>query len=259
MDTTCSVHGCNRARGTRGYCGMHYQRIQKHGSPGPATTHRLRGRICSVEGCERKSDSHGMCSMHRQRALKSGDLGPAGTLRYGGPCTAEGCDRPAIALKLCGGHYAQQAEGRPFTPIRSSWLGKAFERDENGNKQCRACRGWFPESLYTLASKSRDGLTSYCPTCRKDRALRAAYGITVEQYRKLLEKQGGVCAICGTTEASGRSFHVDHDHSCCPGRQSCGGCIRGLLCSACNTGIGMLGEDAKRLWSAMMYLAGGTP
>jgi hypothetical protein len=259
MDTTCSVDGCNRPFQTRGYCGMHYQRIRKQGSPGSATTHRMRGRTCSVDGCERKSDSHGMCAMHRQRALKGGELGPVGTLRYGGPCTAGGCDRPASALKLCAAHYAQQAAGRPFGPIREVWFDRATTRDERGNKQCRGCRQWLPESAYTRARRSKDGLTRYCRPCRKDQALQTNYGITLEQYEKLLASQGGVCAICGAAEADGRSLHVDHDHKCCAERRSCGRCVRGLLCSPCNTGIGMLGEDAKRLWSAMMYLAGGTP
>jgi hypothetical protein len=71
-------------------------------------------------------------------------------------------------------------------------------------------------------------------------------GITIEQYNKLFRLQNGCCAICGTNKPGGHSkryFAVDHDHSCCPGKKSCGKCIRGLLCFSCNLGIGFLQED----------------
>jgi hypothetical protein len=260
MQATCSIEGCNHRHQARGYCNMHYRRVIKTGSPGQAETKRLRGRVCSVDGCERKAEANAMCGMHYARVAKHGAPGPVESLRYGGLCTVDGCDRKAKARKLCGGHYGQQAAGRPFAPVRDSWIGKAHERDEQGNKQCRECRGWFPEGAYTRSAKSQDGLAPYCSSCRKDRTLRIAHGITLAQYEERLASQGGACAICGTDErAQGREYHVDHDHRCCPGRKGCGKCIRGLLCGPCNTGIGMLGEDAGRMWAAMMYLGGGTP
>jgi Recombination endonuclease VII len=86
--------------------------------------------------------------------------------------------------------------------------------------------------------------------------MRRLYGLELEDYERLLAEQGGGCAICGATEPGGRGkrFHVDHDHSCCPGLRSCGNCIRGLLCHACNTGIGCLGDDVDRLMAAAAYL-----
>ena len=77
--------------------------------------------------------------------------------------------------------------------------------------------------------------------------LKRNFGITVEDYYSLLDAQGGVCAICGTDKCStGRRFAVDHNHST--------GVIRGLLCQACNTGIGKLGEDIQLLHRAITYL-----
>lgn len=45
-----------------------------------------------------------------------------------------------------------------------------------------------------------------------DARLRKTYGISLEQYNARLERQGGVCQICGRPPVS-RRLHVDHDHS----------------------------------------------
>jgi hypothetical protein len=51
-------------------------------------------------------------------------------------------------------------------------------------------------------------------------------------------------------------FHlaVDHNHQCCSSKTSCGRCVRGLLCHACNKALGLLGDDADRVVAAVVYL-----
>jgi|SRR6187402_1016806 len=98
-----------------------------------------------------------------------------------------------------------------------------------------------------------------CTTCHRDRKklLRAkahstrvakTYQLAPGEYDKLLELQGGKCYTCGewtgNRGAGKRKLSVDHDHSCCPGPISCGRCIRGLVCSPCNTLIGQVGDSA---------------
>jgi hypothetical protein len=88
----------------------------------------------------------------------------------------------------------------------------------------------------------------YEPIGAADRRLRDAYGITLAEKVALLEAQGGRCAVCGTSEPRGRrrDWQLDHDHAT--------GAIRGVLCSPCNLGIGMLGDTADRLRAALQYL-----
>ena len=75
---------------------------------------------------------------------------------------------------------------------------------------------------------------------KRERHLLYSYGLTIEMYDELLAAQGGVCAYCGTDKPGGAgAFHVDHDHSCCPGVKTCGKCINGLLCHYCNTRLGV--------------------
>lgn len=107
-----------------------------------------------------------------------------------------------------------------------------------------------------------------CPACRKDprdnennrareraRILRL-YNISQADYDRMAKEQGDRCAICATDTPGGRgeSWSIDHDHACCGGKGSCGRCVRGLLCSACNLFIGYAGDDPNRLRSAAAYL-----
>jgi len=80
-----------------------------------------------------------------------------------------------------------------------------------------------------------------------------SFGITVDEFDRLLASQGGGCGICGDTPAD-ENLHVDHDHACCPGNKTCGQCIRGLLCRYCNQALGFLKDSAVRAESAAVYL-----
>lgn len=60
------------------------------------------------------------------------------------------------------------------------------------------------------------------------------YGLPPGLYEAMYQAQGGRCAICQIATGKAKRLAVDHDHSCCPGRISCGRCVRGLLCGSCN-------------------------
>lgn len=64
-------------------------------------------------------------------------------------------------------------------------------------------------------------------------------GITQEEFDALLASQNGICAGgCGRPATD-----LDHDHACCPGRRSCGKCVRGILCTTCNL-LDVLGRNS---------------
>jgi hypothetical protein len=81
--------------------------------------------------------------------------------------------------------------------------------------------------------------------------LRNRYHLTPEEYDARLAEQDGRCAICREKCATGRRLAVDHDRKCCPGKTSCGKCIRGLLCYTCNVRLGWV---EKFLGAIMQYL-----
>lgn len=82
-----------------------------------------------------------------------------------------------------------------------------------------------------------------------------SYNIDAEMYYQFLKIQGGGCYLCGKTpEENGRRLSVDHDHACCPPDFSCGFCIRGLLCTDCNQGLGNFHDNPEILQRAITYL-----
>lgn len=70
------------------------------------------------------------------------------------------------------------------------------------------------------------------------------YSLSIEEYEKLLLAQEGVCAICKQTGT--KQLAIDHDHET--------GKVRGLLCSSCNTGLGLLGDSLEALKNVILYL-----
>lgn len=92
----------------------------------------------------------------------------------------------------------------------------------------------------------------------RERELLRKYGLTQAAFDARLADQGGHCALCPAiaADARGGPLHVDHAHACCPGEASCGRCVRGLLCTACNNGLGLFRDDLLLLERAAAYLLG---
>ena len=124
---------------------------------------------------------------------------------------------------------------------------------------CDGCGETFEVPVTSGVPKQR------CDECRRlefnararakwrEKYLRRAYGISVDEFDRMRAEQEGRCAICGATEPGGRheEFVVDHDHDT--------GAVRALLCNACNTGIGLMREDPSILASAIEYVRRHSP
>ena len=81
---------------------------------------------------------------------------------------------------------------------------------------------------------------------------RYEYNLKPEEFDAKMLAQEGKCAICKIELINP---DVDHDHSCCSTRKTCGKCNRGLLCRSCNTFIGLAKESIEFLNSAIQYLS----
>jgi hypothetical protein len=115
--------------------------------------------------------------------------------------------------------------------FRWCYLGKHFTEETNfipsmqSNGGCRACRN----------IKRKAEITPYMSFAQR---LSTHFKVTPEWYDFKLAEQNGHCALCPKTPDH-RRLCFDHDHSCCPGRTTCGKCVRGLLCAYCNVKLGI--------------------
>jgi hypothetical protein len=71
------------------------------------------------------------------------------------------------------------------------------------------------------------------------------YGVTREDYNRVLEEQDFSCKIC-RKKTEQETLHVDHDHTTMK--------FRGLLCGNCNRAIGLFKDDPALLHAAIAYL-----
>lgn len=155
-------------------------------------------------------------------------------------------ERPERRCYRCG-------ETRPATSFTSATKTYCADCDRT------YARGWRSQDPVRIAVYKRRSIAKAAaadPEYYRKLTLRK-FGLTPAAFAALVERSGGRCAICSTADPGGKhdTWHVDHDHRCCPRGRSCGSCIRGILCSNCNLGLGHFKDNAAILQSAMEYLA----
>lgn len=148
-------------------------------------------------------------------------------------------------------------EGGPEVLNRSlSSARKMQAASPEGKRWCSGCQKY--RAIKFFPPKGDGGLSSRCKPCRKVQmrtsTLPRRYGITIEQYEEIKEAQGGVCYICQVATGATKALAVDHDHACCPGKTSCGQCVRGLACSSCNKMLGFARDRVEFFERAIRYL-----
>jgi hypothetical protein len=144
------------------------------------------------------------------------------------------------------------------------------QRVTDTTKGCSLCLEMkpFTEFHKDKTNIKGNGLAYYCKACanqqarkytadnrenpsykrkKKNNYVKNRFGISVEQYEKMLKEQDYKCAICKIDlPLHGYFTHLDHCHS--------SGKIRKFLCSNCNRGLGHFMDNPEFLMSAIKYL-----
>ncbi len=117
-------------------------------------------------------------------------------------------------------------------------------KEYRDRKKTNTCKFNMPKDSQSWNSKK--GSIEYKDYIRNSQ-LQRAYGISLEEYNLLFQKQAGKCAVCGRHQVElGKGLYVDHCHTT--------GTVRGLLCSNCNTGIGLFKDSIEIFYQAIGYL-----
>lgn len=130
----------------------------------------------------------------------------------------------------------------------SAWACEHRDQVNGGNGLCVLC---YHKKYYREHPEKRQ---PYDGSWRaKIRRRCSRMGISESLYLTLLWNQDGKCPCGRELDASA----IDHNHKCCPGRTSCGECVRGLLCNRCNLLLGMVESETHLIPEYLVqYLAG---
>lgn len=142
--------------------------------------------------------------------------------------------------------------------------------------KCNKCGLFKVKEKFTTSVSYKDGIRKTCKQCaakrqkqywlnnpdqyakhkarvkENDKVLKRVFtrhGLSEEEYMVMFKKCNGLCWSCKDRPAN----NIDHDHNCCKGTYSCGKCVRGVLCSQCNTALGLLKDDSDVIKNLLAY------
>lgn len=120
-------------------------------------------------------------------------------------------------------------------------------RWKDGKGKCAICGIEKPINEFSRSKNTFTGFDSRCKSCAVQRARRhyflKKYNLTDDKIKEMSASQNHRCLIC---ETKSDNLFVDHCHK--------SGTVRGLLCSLCNSAIGLLKENPESFRRAIAYL-----
>lgn len=135
--------------------------------------------------------------------------------------------------------------------IDDFWHSRYSRHSDGLQSRCKDCcrlsgKIWTEQNKNLLNERRRNDTVREKALLRHIRNQLNKFDIAPEDYQFLLSKG---CMICGCKNNTHRHrLHIDHDHTT--------GKFRGILCTNCNTAIGLMCDDPKRLKIAIKYLGG---
>ena len=149
--------------------------------------------------------------------------------------------------------FQERAPGYLYRQCRKCRLEVRHERYKDYpqskiNDQERA-KKWYEDNRERVLGERKNKRDKFG---NKWYTLKYCYKLNKEQYHLILNNQKNACAIC----KENKKLYVDHDHSCCPTENTCGKCIRGLICQKCNMMMHYIDECSDLFEAAFKYATG---
>ena len=122
-----------------------------------------------------------------------------------------------------------------FYIITAKVNGSQYRRASCNDCSVKDCRAW--------RSRNREHYNKQARLWQ----IKNKYHIDADTYEAMLLKG---CEVCGGFDA----LAIDHDHSCCPSLETCGECVRGMLCKRHNWAMGNLNDSADEARALADYI-----
>lgn len=222
MPTKCYVHNCAKPSVSKGLCDTHRKRVARHGTPEQT-------RPADWGAKEKHPKYKAWCSLRRYHRDSIPETWVADFWSF----VTDTPDKPEGRATI-----QRSNPDAPWGADNFYWREPIVSADK------RADRAAY---MREYGRKLREANPDY----HKNMFLKRHYGITIDCYNEMLANQNGCCAICAKTEANeirGKvvSLAVDHDHAT--------GSVRALLCSSCNTALGLFNDSVELLAKAREYV-----
>jgi Recombination endonuclease VII len=208
--------------------------------------------MCSVQDCSKKVVAYGLCDTHRKRLSRHGHLNTTRPNDWG-KREKHPLYNSWLWMKRMESKFSMCDKWGDFWLFvadmgdRPSKNHRLRRLDRYGNFSKSNCE-WVEAKPNKIAAEKTKQWRKDNPAIEKNNYLQKMYGITLEDFNALHEKQLGCCAICRiSTKQNQQSLSVDHCHKT--------GIVRGLLCRHCNFVIGYSNDSVERLNAIINYLS----
>jgi len=125
---------------------------------------------------------------------------------------------------------------------------KSKDYDSGYTRRCKTCTNnvkyiYRNENLDRVRKQARDSAKRNYLISGKSRNLMYKYGITLDDYNRILKEQNYTCKTCFSTT----KLVVDHCHI--------SNKVRGILCDDCNLALGKIKDNVHTLQAMIIYLS----
>jgi hypothetical protein len=139
--------------------------------------------------------------------------------------------------KISLAEYRKNNPGKIKEANKASYLKKREDRI----KDAKEWKDKNPDKIKEIRDKFKQRYPDYSRISTLKR-----HGLTLEEFGLMLSQNNNSCWICNTSFKTIPEAKIDHCHTT--------GKVRGLLCSNCNTALGLIKDNATVLNNMIHYL-----